>query len=311
MVKPMVIAFGGNAITKVGQSGSFPEQINNIKDTCKYLVRLCKQGRCLVITHGNGPQVGNVFIQNQMGSAIVPAMPMDVCVAFTQGSIGYALQQEMANAMLAEGIKTPVATVITRVIVSKDDQAFKNPTKPVGPFLDEEEARQVEENGYAIREDSGRGWRRVVPSPLPLGIIEKDTISTLVNAGVIVIAAGGGGIPVYEDAFVYRGLEAVIDKDLAGQQLALDVGADTYVMLTGVRRVAINFGKPEQKELDVLTIAEGRKYQKEGHFPPGSMGPKIEAALSFVERGGQKAIIAALEDIEMALQGKAGTLITK
>lgn len=311
MTKPMVIAFGGNAITKVGQQGSFPEQIENIRDTCKYLVRLCKQGCCLVITHGNGPQVGNVLIQNKLGSAAVPAMPMDVCVSFTQGSIGYALQQEMTNAMLAEGIKTPVATVITRVIVNKDDQAFANPTKPVGPFLDEKEAFQMEKDGYTVCEDSGRGFRRVVPSPPPIGIIEKDTISALVKAGIVVIAAGGGGIPVYQNASEYRGLEAVIDKDLAGQQLALDVGADTYVMLTGVRKVAINFGKPEQKELDVLTVEEGRRYQQEGHFPPGSMGPKIEAALSFVERGGKKAIIAALEDVEMAMEGKAGTLITR
>ncbi|MBZ4653495.1 MAG: Carbamoyl phosphate synthetase-like protein [Peptococcaceae bacterium] len=311
MGKTIVLAFGGNAITKAGQKGTFPEQLANIKETCAHLVGLIKEGHRVVLTHGNGPQVGNLLIKNELSKSVVPAMPLDVCVSNTQGSLGYALQQELTNALVKEGIHVPVVTVVTRVEVDKDDPAFQNPTKPVGPFYTEEEAKKLrEEKGYAMVEDSGRGWRRVVPSPFPLKILEKDAIRALIEAGAVVIAAGGGGIPVSQnDLGEYSGVEAVIDKDLAGQQLARDVGADTFVLLTGVSRVAINFGKPSQKELDVITAREGRQYQKEGHFPPGSMGPKMEAALLFVEKGGQKSIIASLEEIGPALKGETGTTI--
>lgn len=311
MGKTIVIAFGGNAITKAGQRGTFQEQQANIKETVNHLVGLIKAGHRLVLTHGNGPQVGNLLIKNELSKSVVPAMPLDVCVSNTQGSLGYALQQELTNALAQEGLKVPVATIVTRVQVSPDDPAFTNPTKPVGPFYTEDEAKKLTaEKGYTMIEDSGRGWRRVVPSPFPLQILEKDAIRSLLEAGVVVIAAGGGGIPVcLNETGGYSGVEAVIDKDLAGQQLAQDVGADTFVLLTGVSRVAINFGKPNQKELDTITVAEGRQYQQEGHFPPGSMGPKMEAALLFVEKGGEKSVIAALEEIGEALEGRTGTAI--
>lgn len=311
MNKTIVIAFGGNAITRQGQKGTFAEQLANIKETCRHLVGLVKEGYRLVLTHGNGPQVGNLLLKNELCKAVVPAMPLDVCVSNTQGSLGYALQQELSNALHREGLNVPVATIVTRVLVSGDDPAFTNPTKPIGPFYEEVEARKLmEQKGYRMTEDSGRGWRRVVPSPFPHEILEKEAIRSLLDAGTVVVAAGGGGIPVIKTATgEYTGVEAVVDKDLAGQQLARDVKAEALVLLTGVSRVSINFGKPSQQELDVITVAEGRRYQKEGHFPPGSMGPKMEAALLFVENGGKKSIIADLEEVGEALAGRTGTTI--
>ncbi|ABM10307.1 carbamate kinase (plasmid) [Arthrobacter sp. TES] len=297
MGKSIVIAFGGNAITKENQKGTFQEQVVNIKEMCSNLVDLIKNGYHLVLTHGNGPQVGNILIKNELSKSIVPAMPLDVCVSNTQGSLGYAIQQELTNVLVKDKAQIPVVTVVTRVKVDIADPAFQNPTKPVGPFYSENEAKNITaEKGYVMIEDSGRGWRRVVPSPLPLEILEKEAIHYLLEGGTVVIAAGGGGIPVYlDDNGNYTGVEAVIDKDLAGQQLARDVGAETFVILTGVSHVAINYGKESQKELDTITVSEGRRYQQEGHFPPGSMGPKMEAALLFVENGGHKSIITSPE----------------
>lgn len=311
MVKTLVIAFGGNAITKTGQKGLYDEQLINIREACSFFAELIKRGYRLVITHGNGPQVGNVLLQNELADEIVPTMPLDVCVAQTQASIGYAIQQELSNALIQEGLNIPVVTIITRVLVDKDDPAFHNPTKPIGPFYNKNEALiYMQERKYRMVEDSGRGWRRVVPSPSPIRIIEREVIRVLLKAGVIIITSGGGGIPVCQDKeSKYQGVSAVIDKDLAGNQLAYEVNADTLVMLTEVSCVSINFGKPSQQDLKFITVSEGRKYQKEGQFPPGSMGPKMEAALSFIEKGGKRAIITSLNELSMALDGLAGTTI--
>lgn len=307
----LVVALGGNSITKTGQRGTFPEQLVNIRGVCRILAGLVKEGYRILLTHGNGPQVGNIMISNELSQAAVPSMPLDVCVSNTQGSLGYALQQEMANALTKEGRAVPVASIVTRVEVNPRDPAFQKPTKPVGPFFDEAAAQKMmSKTGCRMIEDGGRGWRRVVPSPSPIRILEMDSIRTLLLAGYFVIAAGGGGIPVFRNAAgEYSGVEAVVDKDLTAQQLAREVGASTLILLTGVRAVAINYGAPDQHELREVTAAKGREYQRQGHFAPGSMGPKMEAALSFVETGGGRAIIADISEIRQALRGNAGTAV--
>lgn len=307
----LVVALGGNSITKAGQRGTFPEQLVNIRSVCRILAGLVKEGYRILLTHGNGPQVGNIMISNELSQAAVPSMPLDVCVSNTQGSLGYALQQEMANALAKEGLAVPVASIVTRVEVDPRDQAFQKPSKPVGPFFGETEAQSMMmQNGCRMIEDGGRGWRRVVPSPPPIRILELESIRTLLQAGCFVIAAGGGGIPVFlNEAGEFCGVEAVVDKDLTAQRLAREIGASTLILLTGVRAVAINYGLPDQYELREVTAKEGREYQRQGHFAPGSMGPKMEAALSFVEKGGRRAIIAEISEIPLALRGAAGTAI--
>lgn len=312
--KPLaVVALGGNAILQPGQKGTAAEQLANVQATAKSIVELIKEGYDIVVTHGNGPQVGAILLQNEEAASVVPPMPMDICGAETQGQIGYMIQQSLGNELVKAGIKRDVATVVTQVVVSEEDPAFANPTKPVGPFYGEEEAKKLmAERGWVMKEDAGRGWRRVVPSPNPLKIKEKNTIVELVKNGTIVIASGGGGIPVLEkESGETVGVEAVIDKDLAGECLARDVEADILLILTDVNYVALNYGTPEQENLTRVTLETMRRYQKEGHFKAGSMGPKVEALLRFVENGGERAIITSLASAPAALRGETGTEVVK
>ncbi|MEW5933974.1 MAG: carbamate kinase [Bacillota bacterium] len=306
----VVIALGGNAILQPGQRGTAEEQLENVRATCRQVVTLLEEGYRIVLTHGNGPQVGNIIIQNQATDA-VPAMPMDICGAESQGLIGYMMQQSLHNELVRRGMDGwPVASVVTQTVVSADDPAFRKPTKPVGPFYDEEYARRKIEAGETWVEDAGRGWRKVVPSPDPVEIVELEVIRQLARDHAIVICTGGGGIPVVrEPDGSLRGVEAVIDKDLGGQRLATGLGADLFMILTDVPRVALDYGKPTQRFLSRLTVAEARALQKEGHFKPGSMGPKVEACCRFVEAGGKGAIIGSLMEALDALAGRAGTWI--
>ena len=310
MGKTIVIALGGNAIKRAEEEGTAEQQLRNVKITCKHILEIIKRGYRVVITHGNGPQVGNLLIQQEEASKLVPPQPLDILGAMTQGQIGYMLQQTLINYLREEKLNIPVATIITQVLVDKDDPDFNNPSKPVGPFYTRKEAEKlIEEKGYIIKKvrPGRKAYRRVVPSPDPIGIIEKDVIKMLVDAGFIVIASGGGGIPVINQNGQLRGVEAVIDKDLAGERLAEIVDADIFLILTDVEKVKLNFRKPNEKDLDKLTIAEAEKYLEEGHFLPGSMEPKVKACIRFLKAGGEKAIITSLDKAIEALEGKTGT----
>ncbi len=317
----IVVALGGNAILQPKQQGTCEAQYANVAETARYIAHMVLDGYRVVVTHGNGPQVGNILIQNEEGRGTVPAMPLDVCGAESQGQIGYWIQQALGNELRAAGCGQPVVTLVTQVVVDADDPAFTNPTKPVGPFYTDRRAqRLMAEKGYVMKEVGPAGWRRVVPSPEPRAIVERDAIVRLIADGAIVISCGGGGIPVRPirpmagltaggDGGAYTGVEAVIDKDLAGQRLATEVGADTFLILTDVEKVALNFGRPDQEDLDRLTVDQARGYMKEGHFRAGSMGPKVEAAVRFVEAGGRRAIITSLHKALQALRDEAGTLV--
>ncbi|MDN5318069.1 MAG: carbamate kinase [Thermovirga sp.] len=313
MVQKVVVALGGNAILQRGQKGTAEEQMANVMVTARQIVEMIEKGYEVVVSHGNGPQVGAILIQNELGSKQVPPMPMDVCGAESQGLIGYMLVQAIDNMLTLRNIegRRPVCCV-TRVEVDPNDEAFKNPTKPVGPFYSEEVARQrMAEKQETWINDAGRGWRRVVPSPNPIHIVEADPIRDLVDRGYTVIASGGGGIPVVKGADgLYKGVEAVIDKDLASERLAQEVNADVFMILTDVPKVALNYGKPNETWLGHVSAEELAKYQEEGHFKAGSMGPKVAAALRFVKNGGKRAIIASLNEALQALEGEAGTQIT-
>ena len=311
--KLIVVAFGGNAVYPPTIKGTAQEQLDIMADACEHLVPMFRAGYRVVITHGNGPVVGNILFRMALTSRELVPMPMDVCVAHSQGGIGYMLQQSLANVLARRGLRLGVSSIVTEVEVAADDPAFANPTKPVGRFFSEADAKRIgAETGWDFVEDSGRGWRRVVPSPMPLRILDAPAINALLGAGVIPIAAGGGGIPVVRESDgTYRGVAAVIDKDLTSSLLAADVGAGTLVMLTGVERVALDFGKPTQRSVDRMTAAEAAKHAADGQFPPGSMGPKITAALRFLERGGPRAVITALDKLEQALAGQAGTEIVR
>jgi len=304
----ITIALGGNALLQAGQEGTFEQQAQNARTALSQLVEMMKE-HDIVLTHGNGPQVGKLHLQNELARDKTPAMPFDVCGAMTQGQIGYLLQQQLKNELLRHGIKRQVVTLITQTVVDPEDQAFKNPTKPVGSFYSAEEAKKfmAEKNEVWI-EDSGRGWRKVVPSPEPRSIVEEEIIKDLVDK-YIVIASGGGGIPVVLENGVYRGVEAVIDKDLAAQILARAVGSEVLMILTDVSHAAINYGKPDQKQIGTVTVTELKRYNAEGHFASGSMGPKVRAAISFVENGGRRAIITSLDRALAALDGKEGTQV--
>ncbi|NJE29966.1 carbamate kinase [Thermococcus sp. 18S1] len=314
-MKRVVIALGGNAILQRGQKGTYEEQMANVMKTARQIVDIILDGDYeVVITHGNGPQVGALLLHMDAGQAAhgIPAQPMDVAGAMTQGQIGYMIQQAIRNELKRRGIDRPVATIVTQTIVDKDDPAFQHPSKPVGPFYDEETAKKLaEEKGWVVVEDSGRGWRRVVPSPDPKGHVEAPVIVDLVEKGFIVITSGGGGVPVIEEDGQLKGVEAVIDKDLAGERLAEEVNADIFMILTDVNGAAINFGKPDERWLGEVTVEELRKYYEEGHFKKGSMGPKVLAAMRFVEWGGERAVIAALDRAVEALEGKTGTQVIK
>ena len=297
----VVVALGGNAI--LSKDASAKAQQEALEQTVKSLVKLIKAGHEVIITHGNGPQVGNLFLQQAASdSEKNPALPLDTLVAMTQGSIGFWMENALNNELLEQGIDKDVATIMTEVIVSADDPAFDNPTKPIGPFLSEEEAKeQMKKTGASFKEDAGRGWRKVVPSPKPISIKDAKVIQSLVDSGVVVIAAGGGGVPVVQNPVTKKmeGIEAVIDKDFASQTLAELVGADLFIILTGVDNVYINYNQPNQEKLETVTVSQLRQYIGENQFAPGSMLPKIEATIDFVEQGdGRKAIITSLQNLE-------------
>ena len=309
--RKVVVALGGNAILSTDASAK--AQQDALMETAKYLVKFIEQGDELIISHGNGPQVGNLLIQQQAAdSEKTPAMPLDTCVAMTEGSIGYWLQNAMGEVLKEKGIDKDVVSLVTQVIVDENDPSFKNPSKPVGPFYTEEEAndQMKADSSVTFKEDAGRGWRKVVASPKPISIKEARVIQTLVEQGVITISVGGGGIPVVETATGLEGKEAVIDKDFASEKLAEIIGADLLIVLTGVDNVYVNYQKPDQKKLETVDVSEMKQYIAENQFAPGSMLPKVEAAIAFVEaRPTGKAIITSLENIENLLASEEGTII--
>jgi carbamate kinase len=312
MGKKILVALGGNAILKHGENGTAEEQFENVKKTCKILVDLICEGHKIAITHGNGPQVGDILLKNELSKNSLPPMPLDVCGAESQGMIGYMLQQSMHNELKSAGLDISIVAVITQTLVDKNDPAFKNPTKPIGPLYTAMEASTLrKEKGWTIINDGGRGYRRVVSSPNPTAIVESVSIKELYDHGVIVIACGGGGIPLItnDDNMTLQGVEAVIDKDHAAALFATLISADILLILTDVDKVALNYGRPDQKELDAITIEDAEKYLAEGHFPAGSMGPKVESAIRFVRSGGEKAIITSIEFAKSSLQGSGGTTI--
>jgi carbamate kinase len=307
-----VVAVGGNSITKAGQRGTIPEQFANARETSRHIAEMVARGYDVVVTHGNGPQVGNILLRAEMSCSVLPMLPLDTCGADSQGGIGYMIQQVLRNELKALGEDRCVTTVLTQTVVDADDPAFSNPSKPIGPFYTSDEAHRKEaDEGWSVVEDAKRGWRRVVPSPMPKRIVEADAIKALLDYGCVVIGVGGGGIPVVEEHGELRGVEAVIDKDHASRLLANRIGAELFVMSTDVEQVALNFGTPEERKLSSITVAEAKQYHGEGHFPDGSMGPKILASIAFVEGGGEEVIITNPESIGLALDGETGTRIVK
>ncbi|MFG6365857.1 carbamate kinase [Schaedlerella sp.] len=308
----IVIALGGNALQSKNSAPTAEGQLEVVKNTCERIADICSQGYEVAIVHGNGPQVGRILLASETAKDVTPAMPFDVCGAMSQGYIGYHIQQALRYALNTRNINYPVLTVATQMIVDEKDPGFTNPTKPIGPFYTEEEAKSLqEEKGYSMKEDAGRGWRRVVASPIPKRIVEIEAIKNLWDSS-IVISCGGGGIPVVEKMNgTLEGVAAVIDKDFAAELLAEQVDADTLMILTEVEKVAINWGKPDQKNLDHMSLAEAARYVEEGQFAPGSMLPKVEAAMKFARTyPNKKAIITSLDKAIDALEGKTGTVIT-
>ena len=295
-----------------GQKGTFEEQYQNVMKTASRVADLIQRGYKIVLTHGNGPQVGATLLRHEAAKGIVPTFPLDACGAETQGFIGYMIQQALRNELKSRGIDKFVVTIVTRVIVDKHDATFQNPTKPIGPFYTNEEADQIrgQKPELILKEDAGRGYRRVVPSPDPKIIAERFAIRSLVDAGFVVVACGGGGIPIIEEGEHAVGVEAVIDKDLAGQRLATLIGANIFVILTDIDGAYVNYGKPSQELIREITSGKLRNYAKEGQFKEGSMAPKVEAAIRFVESGGERAVIAALGSLIEALDNKVGTQVS-
>jgi carbamate kinase len=312
--KIAVIAIGGNSLIKDAKHQSVEDQYLAAKETCVHIADMIEAGYEVIIGHGNGPQVGFILRRSEIAAKAegMHEVPLDVCGADTQGAIGYALQQNLQNELRRRGIQKPVTTVVTQVLVDRTDPAFKNPTKPIGGFMEEAEAKHREKDmAWNVVEDAGRGWRRVVASPLPKEIVELKAIQALIAAGIIVISTGGGGIPVVRNARGdLEGVAAVIDKDFGSSLLATNVGAELFVISTAVEKVALNFGKPDQKWLDKITLAQAKAYLAEGtHFAKGSMAPKIQAIIRFLEAGGQRALITNPENIGRALKGETGTWI--
>ncbi|MEW6051448.1 MAG: carbamate kinase [Candidatus Zixiibacteriota bacterium] len=309
--KTAVIALGGNAITQPGQEDTIANQFANTRASLDGIVELARDGFNLVVTHGNGPQVGNALLRVELARGKAPILPLGVLVADTEGGMGYMIEQSLQNRLQQEKINRPVITIITQMLVDEHDPAVKNPTKFIGQFYNEDEARLfTETRDWQMKKDADRGWRRVVPSPTPLKVIEGETIKGLVDSGVIVIAGGGGGIPVYVDhRGLLEGMDAVIDKDLGSAVIGREIGANILSILTSVDKVAINYGKPNQQALDACTAGEIKQYYGDGHFPAGSMGPKILAAVKFLENGGEMVTISSFKDARKAVYGEAGTRI--
>jgi len=309
----ILIALGGNAISIKGEEGNIQQQFSHTNEAVQEIVNLIKSVNCnLILTHGNGPQVGNVILRSELASKVLYALPIDICVSDTEGGMGYMIQQVIHNTLIENNIRRNVVSIITQVLVDINDENFKNPTKPIGKFHTKEEAEELQhEKKWTMIEDSGRGYRRILASPKPIRIIEEEIIKMLSESGIIVIAAGGGGIPVVEDkdGKLY-GIEAIIDKDLASSLLARSIGVKTLVFLTSVDKVYINFGKKNQTALDKVTVSEVENYVKEGHFAPGSMLPKINASIEFLKNGGEKVIITKNGTLIEAFSGKTGTHIT-
>lgn len=311
MSRLAVVAFGGNALLRPEDHGTQDEQIARAKQAARWLAEIVRHDYKLIVVHGNGPQVGNILVQAEEASTKIPPQTLDVCVAQTEGSIGFMLQQAIRNRLESIGVGGEVATILTEVEVDANDPAFKRPTKPIGPFFTRYRAEALERDlGWTMKEDSGRGWRHVVASPKPVRILNVNTVSRMLETASVVVAAGGGGIPVVKGRDgQWRGIEAVIDKDYASAKLAADLNADLFVILTGVPKVALDYGKPTQRFIDRMTVAEAEKHMAEGQFPAGSMGPKIESALQFVKATQKQVLITDVDVLREALQGNDGTTI--
>lgn len=311
MARTAVVALGGNAISPQNEKDTIPNQFANTRKSLRAVVNLVKQGYHLAITHGNGPQVGNALLRVELTIDRAPVLPLGICVADTEGGMGYMIEQSLQNALKLAGIQREVVSIVTQVIVDANDPSIHNPTKFVGSWYTKEEISELAQRfNWQIREDNGRGWRRVVPSPTPLQIINRTAIKHLVDAGTIVIAAGGGGIPVYVmENGLYEGFDAVIDKDLASAVLARDIGAQELYILTDVDHVKLNYGKPNEYPLKTIHANELQEHYNAGQFPPGSMGPKVKAALNFIAAGGEKVVITSLEKAVAGLDGTSGTII--
>ncbi len=308
-----VVAIGGNSLIKDKNHITVSDQYKAAKETCYHIADMIEQGWDVAIGHGNGPQVGFILRRSEIAAKVagMHEVPLDSCGADTQGAIGYHLQQNLQNEFRRRGIKKAAATVVTQVLVNKDDPAFQNPTKPIGGFMEEDEARErAQKEGWTVVEDAGRGWRRVVPSPIPQEIIELEAVRELLDAGITTVTVGGGGIPVIRnEEGDLEGVAAVIDKDYASSLLARSIGADLFLISTAVEKVYLNFNKPNQKAIDVMSVAEAKRYIDEGHFARGSMLPKVQAIIWFLEAGGKEAIITDPENIARALRGETGTRI--
>ncbi|MEE8564840.1 MAG: carbamate kinase [Candidatus Thermoplasmatota archaeon] len=310
MKKKVIIALGGNALIKKNQKGNIYEQFANTRTISESIVKMIKENYKVVITHGNGPQVGSILLQNNAARDELPPMPLGICVAESEGLIGYMIQQCMYNELMKSKIEKDVVTLITQVLVDKNDSSFSNPIKPIGPLFNKFEAKELIEDGYKVKKITN-GWRIVVPSPDPIKIIEGEIIKKLVDEDIIIIAAGGGGMPVVNNNSKLDGVEAVVDKDLASECLAESIGADILMILTNVDRVYLNYNKSNQKGIDRINLIQLKKYYKYGHFPDGSMGPKILAAIRFLEYGGEKVIISNVDQAWESISGKIGTHIIK
>jgi len=311
MRKKAIVALGGNALIKEGQDGNIYDQFDNTREISASIVKMIQDGWNVVITHGNGPHVGAILLQNNIARDATPPMPLGICVAESQGMIGYMIQQCLANTLKKAGIERPVVALITQALVDENDPDLNNPTKPIGPYYSRDEAVKLKKNGYQIKEQK-MGWRIVVPSPDPKTIVEGEIIKKMLDDDIIVIASGGGGMPVFEkEGWGLNGIEAVIDKDLASERLAEVIGAELLMILTNVEKVYLDYNTPHQKPLDKVTLEELKMYHKKGHFPPGSMGPKVLAAIRFLENGGKKVIISHVEKGWSALKGKTGTHIQR
>ncbi len=308
MSEKILVALGGNALVRAGQGGTIEEQAANLNLALTGVVPLIQRGCRVIVTHGNGPQVGHILLRVEAARHQAYDLPLDVCVAQSQGEIGYLLQQSLQNMLRRARIERPVTTILCQTLVDKQDPRMKSPSKPVGPFYAREEAMALKKQGYSLVEDSHRGFRRVVPSPEPIRIVEKEIIQRLFDDGVIVIAGGGGGIPVYaEEDGTLNGVEAVVDKDLASSQLAVACGVERILDLTSVEYAKLHFGSPREHNLEAITVTEAKRYLAEGHFAPGSMGPKIEAGIYFLEHGGREFVITHTETALDGFEGRTGT----